>query len=864
MEKIKVSSGVYWVGIPEANLYVLCGCPADSVKHMIKRGLILQKEKNGVIFETGPNAILLSDVLVQNERLCNLAEFPVLQMFYRQGMLIPDHPNNTGQKPLLIGLEDQVRAQGEYIFYGNYGLPSEEEIVKTGMPEDYARKIMRIKLKFAFDRIQKTQELVDFCIIDRDAVALRNGVYILRKGLNLYEFYYKGESVTVDLNLSKEEVYDPPYNLGHHRIRRDYFSIIHTGEGDGWDMNRPCMGSILVFQGKVYLIDAGPNLHHSLTALGISVNEIEGIFHTHAHDDHFAGLTTLLRSDHLIKYYSTSLVRASVFRKLSALMGVSEETLQSYFEIHDLDIDQWNKIGGLEAKPVFSPHPIETTIMFFRTFWEGGYRTYAHLADITSLKVLRGMITDDDKKSGISRDFFNEIKEIYRTPVDIKKIDIGGGLIHGMAEDFLGDRSSKIYLSHTSLELTKAEKEIGSNAIFGMQDTLIQAQQDYTMQSAYYYIQSYFPSLPQYELNLLMNCPVESFNPGIIITRKGQKVPSIYLILTGEVEFVDAERGIRSTLSAGSLMHEFAGLHGYTLHGTYRSIGYVKLLRISSDLYREIVKRNNFYNEIEQLHKAMGFLQNTWLFGEMISGTRQNRIARSLTSRVYKKETIISSEGPMQLYMLASGELRIYGGERLVETLKNEGFFGEERFILGASNLFTASVSKGSCMYIIPAIAIQDIPVVQWKMLEVFKKRMKKLSEHLQLEWHDEYSVNVEQLDFQHRKLSNMLNNLHKVFQEKGKKPALEGLMEEMAGAFKEHFSDEEKYMSKIKYSALASHKQEHETLLRTIKSFRKKIQTCGEKLRMEFFNLLKYRLLMHVLCEDKKYAEHEALRKSS
>jgi len=728
MEKVRVTSGVYWIGIPEADLYVLCGCPADSVKHMRRRGLIVEKEKDGVIFETGPNAILLSDVLVQNERLSNLAEFPVLQMFYRQGMLIPDHPNNTGQKPLLIGLEDQVRAQGEYIFCGNYGLPSVEEIAKTGIPMDYANQIMRLKLWFAFDRIQKTQELIDFCIIDRDAVELRNGVYIIRKGVNLYEFYCRGESVTVDMNLSKEDVYEPPYNLGYHRIGRGYFSIIHTGEGDGWDMNHPCMASILLYQGKVYLIDAGPNLLHALTALGISVNEIEGIFHTHAHDDHFAGLTTLLRSDHMIKYYSTPLVRASVFKKLSALMSMSEESLLRYFDIYDLEINQWNKIGGLDVKPVFSPHPIETTIMFFRTFWEGGYKTYAHLADIASFKVLKKMITEDEKKSGISREFYNKVRKEYLSEVDVKKIDIGGGLIHGMAEDFVGDRTSKIYLSHTSLELTQAQKEIGSNAIFGMQDTLIKAQQDYTMQSAYYYIRSYFPSLPQHELNLLMNCPVVSFNPGIIIARKEEKVSSIYLILNGEVEFVDAERGLRTTLSAGSLMHEFGGLHRRTLRGTYRSVGYVKVLRISSDLYTEVVRRNNLYEEIEKLHKVMGFLQSTWLFGERISGTRQNSIARSLTLKVYDKEVVLPNEGPVQLYMLASGELRIYAGERLVETLTNEGFFGEERFISGSSKFFTARVSKGSSVYTIPEKVIQDIPVVQWKLLEVFKKRMKRTS----------------------------------------------------------------------------------------------------------------------------------------
>ena len=76
--KIQVSKGIYWVEAPDAALYILCGCPADSVKHLMKRGLIGIQEKHGISCETGPNAILLSDILIQNGFLSNLAEFPVL------------------------------------------------------------------------------------------------------------------------------------------------------------------------------------------------------------------------------------------------------------------------------------------------------------------------------------------------------------------------------------------------------------------------------------------------------------------------------------------------------------------------------------------------------------------------------------------------------------------------------------------------------------------------------------------------------------------------------------------------------------------------------------------------------------------
>ncbi|HIF68496.1 MAG TPA: MBL fold metallo-hydrolase, partial [Candidatus Lambdaproteobacteria bacterium] len=343
-----VSSGIYWLEVAEADLRVLCGCPADSVKHLMKRGLIDSTEVGSVHCETGPNAILLSDRQIQNGSFANLAEFPVLQMLYRQGMLLPGHPNNTGAKPILIGRDEVVRAQMDYIYRGNYGLTSVEEILETGLSEEQAEEMMRLKLRFAFGTIHPTEDLLEARIVGNAPVEVRNGVTVARQRTNRYEFTYQGEQVLVDLNLPLNRHYETPYDLGFHTLPRDYFSIVHTGEGDGWDINRPCMASILVFQGRIYLIDAGPNIDHSLNALGVDINEVEGIFHTHAHDDHFSGLTTLIRTDHRLKYYSTRLVRESVSKKLAALMSVKEQDFEQYFEIHDLDLGIWNNIDGLE------------------------------------------------------------------------------------------------------------------------------------------------------------------------------------------------------------------------------------------------------------------------------------------------------------------------------------------------------------------------------------------------------------------------------------------------------------------------------------------------------------------------------------
>ena len=144
IRKLVVANGICFVEIPAAGIYLLCGAPADSVKHLLRRGIIQTTELNGVSFENGPNAILLSDSMIQNGHLCNLAEFPILQMLYRQGMLIPNHPNNTGRRPMLIGTPEQLAAQLRYIHRGNYGLISAEEMMKAGVEEAAADELMRI------------------------------------------------------------------------------------------------------------------------------------------------------------------------------------------------------------------------------------------------------------------------------------------------------------------------------------------------------------------------------------------------------------------------------------------------------------------------------------------------------------------------------------------------------------------------------------------------------------------------------------------------------------------------------------------------------------------------------------------------
>jgi len=724
----RVTTGVFWVQVPEAGLYVLCGCPEEVVKHLMIKGFIGTVCKKDITFETGPNAILLSDVLIQNGCLSNLAEFPVLQMLYRQGFIIPDHPNNRGEKPVLIGSQEQVESQKQYIFRGNFGLIDKKEIMESGVAEPMADEMMRLKNRFRFGQKPQIEDLVDSVIVKNDPVEIRDQIFVKRTGFNRYEFSYKGLSSVVDLNLKPEESYNSPYLLGNHKIKRDYFAVIHSGEGNGWNTTVPSMGSIISYQGEIYLIDLPPNLFDTLRALGIDISEIVGVFHTHAHDDHFTSFPTLLQSDHRIKYFATPVVRSSVSKKLAALLAMDEKILSHFFDFHDLEFDQWNDCNGLDVKPIFSPHPVETNMFIFGALGDSGYKTYAHYADTISLDMLNEMVGDDP--DCISLETYRNVKDAYLFPATLKKLDIGGGMIHGQALDFKTDMSEKIIMAHRENTLTDEQKEIGSESSFGQCDVLIPGTQDYLRSYAFHYLKSFFPPLGKKDGSMLLNSPLVEFNPGTLILKKGDTPAHLYLILTGTVEYIDIQSGTKHNLSNGSFIGEFSLFKKQTSPGLYRSVSHVSALSFSFLLFNNFLERNNISVSIENMFNKIEFLKSTWLFGGASSYAVQTQIAQIMKVVEIERGVDVLSRKSSGLFLIKTGEIEVRGTSNiLLERLKPGDFFGEHHFFKPEITGFHFRAIRNSQLYSITDSVLLEIPSVYWKILEIHEKRRKKWKE---------------------------------------------------------------------------------------------------------------------------------------
>jgi hemerythrin len=427
-----------------------------------------------------------------------------------------------------------------------------------------------------------------------------------------------------------------------------------------------------------------------------------------------------MRADHRLKYYASPFVRASVTKKLSALMATDEKMFFDCFDVQDLELNRWNEVNGLDVMPLLSPHPVETNILMFRALARDGYRTYGHWADVVARDVLHGMIAQPGKE-GISQEFFDRVIADYQRPVDLKKVDVGGGLIHGQAEDFRFDNSDRIRLSHLDRNLSEDEQEIGSASPFGTVDVLITGNQDFDARDAFEYLRDYFPFAGQRELASLLNCQVRIDRPGTTLLRAGDAITRLPLIISGTVERVSGEGVKGGGFTAGSLIGEVSGLAGRPSSYSYRCRSYVKSLQIPLEMLRQFLERNQIQDALLQRAETRSFLRSTEICRTPLAETTLTRLAQASTRHFFEGgETINIGDN---LGLVVQGSVHLFSRSRFLASLDAGQVFNQERAMFGHSSAPNAIAEAGCEICCLPASSIRGVPVLRWVLLEMTARR---------------------------------------------------------------------------------------------------------------------------------------------
>ena|SRR5271157_3277584 len=122
------------------------------------------------------------------------------------------------------------------------------------------------------------------------------------------------------------------------------------------------------------------------------------------------------------------------------------------------------------------------------------------------------------------------------------------------------------------------------------------------------------------------------------------------------------------------------------------------------------------------------------------------------------------------------------------------------------------------------------------------------------LNWSDEYSVMVKEMDEQHKKLVGMINDLHEAMKTGKGKDVMEKILKSLVDYTVTHFSSEEKLMQSNDYPGFLAQKSQHEALTKQVLDFQKKYHEGKAVVSVEIMNFLKDWLVNHITGSDKKY----------
>lgn len=131
-------------------------------------------------------------------------------------------------------------------------------------------------------------------------------------------------------------------------------------------------------------------------------------------------------------------------------------------------------------------------------------------------------------------------------------------------------------------------------------------------------------------------------------------------------------------------------------------------------------------------------------------------------------------------------------------------------------------------------------------------------------QWRQDWSLDLKEIDEQHRMLVEAVNKLSQLYLKLTRNPQrgnttrdkLTARLNLLYGDLEQHLRDEEKLMQEVAYPQYRSHAHAHVMLLAELKSYCKRITNRDEELDMGTLYSLKTWLITHML-DDKDFAAH-------
>lgn len=131
----------------------------------------------------------------------------------------------------------------------------------------------------------------------------------------------------------------------------------------------------------------------------------------------------------------------------------------------------------------------------------------------------------------------------------------------------------------------------------------------------------------------------------------------------------------------------------------------------------------------------------------------------------------------------------------------------------------------------------------------------KKMVARSFVEWRDEYSVGIDSIDEQHKRLLNLINQLQTAAHYHTDEAFVDKALDELVDYTRTHFSYEEGLLEQNGYSELEPHKMEHQAMIKQVGESIERYKADPDQTIEDIVQYLKKWLINHINGTDKGYS---------
>ena len=133
----------------------------------------------------------------------------------------------------------------------------------------------------------------------------------------------------------------------------------------------------------------------------------------------------------------------------------------------------------------------------------------------------------------------------------------------------------------------------------------------------------------------------------------------------------------------------------------------------------------------------------------------------------------------------------------------------------------------------------------------------KKLKPADKIVWKDEYSVGIEEIDKDHKKLISLLNQFTTAYDYAMSESFEREALNDLVDYTKYHFEREESLLQAHNYPDFENHKEQHRKMIEQVNSFVALYNREGHDAMAEISEFLTNWLINHIQGSDKEYSAH-------